>query len=90
METQTPFPAEQPERDARASLVWYMAGAAMALNAVIDFRDGDRMRAVNDLSFAAVWLLIAPGHTPRSRAKTLVIYTLLAISVGLMVARHAR
>lgn len=87
METQTPETGGQ--FNSKLKIVYWIAATAMTIGVVLDAMK----RPVNWLSLAssvaliAVLVLLATAKPVETRAKKLLIYALIAVSLGLLVAK---
>ena len=89
METQTPPTPSQ--FDSKLKIVYWLVAAAMLIGVVVDAMQ----RPVNWLSLAsggtlvAALVLLATAKPAETRGKKLAIYGLIAVSLGLLLARIA-
>jgi hypothetical protein len=88
--TQAPPPADAAGRSNKLKLLYWVAAAAMVIATVIEFRERpDYLRASSRVALLGALVLLATARPAESRAKKVVIYALLAIAIGLLVARLA-
>lgn len=88
MEPQT-TPTTSPARDAKLKVVYWIAAAAMAIATVLAAMQTpvDWMAIAGRGSLIAALVLLATAKPEETRAKKVVIYALVAIALGLLLAR---
>jgi hypothetical protein len=89
LETQTPQPVEQSRT---LKIMYWLAAAAMAIAAVLEILNPapDYMKVGSRVSLVVALLLLATARPAESRAKKVLIYALVAVALGLLLARLAR
>jgi len=88
MEPQPPQQPQPPDRGTRIKVAYWIAAALMAIAAIVSLvREADYMKAAGNLSLVAALVLLATAKPAETRAKKVLIYALVAISLGLLIAR---
>jgi len=86
---ETPPPTSSPPDRTKLRILFWIAAAAQAVAVVLELRDGDYLNAAGGTALVAALLLLATARDG-SRARKIAIYTLLAVAIGLLVARVYR
>lgn len=89
METQNP---QSPERgDSKFKALYWLAAAALTVAVVLDVMEPhvDWLSIAGRVTLVAVLVLLVTAKPAETRAKKVIIYALIAISVGLFIARLA-
>lgn len=85
MEPQTtPTPAK---RAPIKGLYWLAAAAMAVAGALTIVQDSDYMKAAGQFALVVALVLLATARPEETRAKKIAIYALVAISIGLWLAR---
>lgn len=71
-------------------IMYVLAAAAMAVAGVLALVAGDLLKAVGNFSLVAALILLATARPEETRAKKVVIYALVAVAIGLLIARLVR
>ena len=89
METQTP--PTSTGRDAKLKVLYWIAAAAMTIAVVLDaMKEPTNWLSIGARgSLIAALVLLATARDAETRGKKLLIYALIAISLGLLLAKIA-
>lgn len=83
-----PQPPQPPDRGTRIKVAYWIAAALMTIAAIVSLvREADYMKAAGNLSLVVALVLLATAKPAETRAKKVLIYALVAISLGLLIAR---
>ena len=82
-------PSAPPVRDAKLKAVYWIAAVAMAIATVLAAMEKpvDWMAIAGRGTLIAALVLLATAKDAETRAKKVVIYALVAVSLGLLLAR---
>lgn len=85
METQTPPTSEK--RPVPRALYWVPAIIMAIIGVLAIVNDRDYMEAGGNFALVVALVLLATARPEETRTKKLAIYALIAISIGLLLAR---
>lgn len=89
METQTPTPRTMRRLSSRAQVktLYWIAAFTQGVAALLDLSDRDQLKTAGQLSLALALVLLATSSADQGWFKTFIVYVVLAVSIGLLLAR---
>lgn len=90
MENPTPGQSAPPQQ--RLKLLYWVAAAAMVVATVLEVTDGtpDPLKIGSRVALVLALILLGTARSVETRGKKILIYLLVAVALGLLLARLAR